>query len=286
MNRNYKICYLLLVSFLTVGTYAQSPIQPKSLEETITKSELFLTQENEETKTIVQANLTELIESLQEVRNKEEDDATFLRKVFIKTNRKELRRYSLYSTFAETMQNGNYGCLSGTILYSLILSHFNFDFEAIELADHVYLVAKNKTSTFIFESTLGSRGFISNKKEVDEALSSYNKRSLITESMEAVASAKNANNGNGINNKIGLTELAGLQFYNEAIRNFKNTQPLISLNYAVESHKLYPSIRIKQLMQILINEILYSEGLSEEMKEAALNNYIFHIREKKISQTK
>jgi len=39
-------------------------------------------------------------------------------------------------------------------------------------------------------------------------------------------------------------------------------------------------------MQILINEILYSEGLSEEVKETALNNYIFHIREKKISQTK
>ena len=225
MSRNYKICYLLLVSLLTVGAYAQSPIRPKSVEETVTRSALFLTQENAETKAVVQANLIELIESLQEVRNKEKDDASFLRKVFIKTNRKELRRYSLYSTFAETMQNGNYGCLSGTILYSLILSHFNFDFEAIELADHVYLVARNKTSTFIFESTLGARGFISNKKDVDEALSSYDKRSLITESMEAVASAKNDDKGTGINNKIGMTELAGLQFYNEAIRNFKNTQP-------------------------------------------------------------
>tara|TARA_R110001599_G_scaffold130882_2_gene306355 strand:- start:20417 stop:21241 length:825 start_codon:yes stop_codon:yes gene_type:complete len=274
------------VGFLHFNLYAQTPIQNHSLQETLTKADLFLADAQPEQRIEVHQSLTQLIDNLESIRNKETNDDAFLRKVFLKTNRKNLRRYNLYSDFSETLLNGNYGCLSGTILYSLLLSHFDFDFTAIELSDHVYLLVEKDKSKFIFESTLGSRGFIANKKDIDKALNGYSERSLVNQSMAAVASIKSSEQTSFINNRIGLKELAGLQYYNKAFESFKNSELITALKYTEESHDLYPSVRIKQLMQLIVNQILYSEGLTQEVKQNALNNYISHVRGNKISQTK
>lgn len=277
---------IIIVGFLHFNLYAQTPIQNHSLQETLTKADLFLADAQPEQRIEVHQSLTQLIDNLESIRNKETNDDAFLRKVFLKTNRKNLRRYNLYSDFSETLLNGNYGCLSGTILYSLLLSHFDFDFTAIELSDHVYLLVEKDKSKFIFESTLGSRGFIANKKDIDKALNGYSERSLVNQSMAAVASIKSSEQTSFINNRIGLKELAGLQYYNKAFESFKNSELITALKYTEESHDLYPSVRIKQLMQLIVNQILYSEGLTQEVKQNALNNYISHVRGNKISQTK
>ncbi|KOF02465.1 hypothetical protein OB69_11845 [Roseivirga seohaensis subsp. aquiponti] len=286
MRKRRYIWLIIVLGFLHVNLYAQAPIQQNVLAQTLSKADLFLADIEPEQREDAYKNLSQLIESLEVIREKESDDDVFLRKVFLKTNRKVLRRYSLFSDFSETLSTGNYGCLSGTILYSLVLFHFNFDFTAIELSDHVYLLVENGESKFIFESTLGSRGFIANKQDIENALSGYSERSMINQSMAAVASYRSSEQASSINNRIGLRELAGLQLYNKAIENFKNTELILSLEYAEASHELYPSVRIKQLMQLLVNEILYSEGLTKEVKENALKNYISHVRENKISQTK
>ena len=286
MKIRRDIWLIVLVGFLHFGLYAQTPVNNNSLTETLDKASMFLTDVEGDQKVKANQNLSELIESLEVIRKKETDDDAFLRKLFLKTNRKTLRRYSLYADFSETMLDHNYGCLSGTILYSLLLSHFDFNFEAIELSDHIYLLVENENSKFIFESTLGSRGFIANKADIDKALSGYNERSVVNQSMTAVASLNSNEQTSVINNRIGLKELAGLQYYNKAIESFKNTELITALKQSEQSHELYPSVRIKQLMQLLVNEILYSEGLTREVKQNALKNYISHIRENKISRTK
>ncbi len=286
MKKRRDIWLIIIVGFLHFNLYAQTPIQNHSLQETLTKADLFLADAQPEQRIEVHQSLTQLIDNLESIRNKETNDDAFLRKVFLKTNRKNLRRYNLYSDFSETLLNGNYGCLSGTILYSLLLSHFDFDFTAIELSDHVYLLVEKDKSKFIFESTLGSRGFIANKKDIDKALNGYSERSLVNQSMAAVASIKSSEQTSFINNRIGLKELAGLQYYNKAFESFKNSELITALKYTEESHDLYPSVRIKQLMQLIVNQILYSEGLTQEVKQNALNNYISHVRGNKISQTK
>ncbi|KYG83533.1 hypothetical protein [Roseivirga echinicomitans] len=286
MNKSRDIWLIIIVGFLHFNLYAQSPTQNNSLQETFSKADIFLADVEEEQRIEAHQNLAQLIDNLESMRKKENDDDAFLRKIFLKTNRKNLRRYSLYSDFSETLLNGNYGCLSGTILYSLLLSHFGFDFTAMELSDHVYLLVEKDNSKFIFESTLGSRGFIANKKEIEKALNGYSDRLVVNQSMTAVASLKSREQTSFINNRIGLKELAGLQYYNKAFESFKNSELIIALEYTEEAHDLYPSVRIKQLMQLIVNQILYSEGLTQEVKQDALNNYISHVRGNKISQTK
>lgn len=286
MRIRRDIWYIIIVGVFHFNLYAQTPVHSNPLKETLRKADIFLTDVEGDKKAEAHQNLTQLIQSLEDLRLKETDDDVFLRKLFLKANRKTLKRYSLYADFSETMLNHNYGCLSGTILYSLLLSHFDFNFEAIELSDHIYLLVENENSKFIFESTLGSRGFIASKADIDKALSGYNERSVVNQSMTAVASLNSSGQTSVINNRIGLKELAGLQYYNKAIENFKNSELITALKYSKASHDLYPSVRIKQLMQLLVNEILYSEGLTKEVKENALKNYISHVRENKISQTK
>jgi hypothetical protein len=183
------------------------------------------------------------------------------------------------------MLNGRYGCLSGTITYALILSHFGFKNEAVELSNHVYLKVYLDEEFIILESTLASKGFLDRREDIKDALIRYSKRGSNGEMM-AIASGNNSPLNSSIENKIGLIELAGLQRYNRAIETFKNSNLVSSLNYAVEADELYPSARIKYLMQLLVNEILYSQELSKEAKQDALNHYISHVRENKISQTK
>lgn len=286
MNKSRDIWWIIILGFLNFNLCAQTGIQNNSLQETLSKAEIFLVEAQPHQRIEAHQNLTQIIDNLEIIRKKENNDEAFLRKVFLKTNRKTLRRYSLYSDFSETLLSGNYGCLSGTILYSILLTHFDFDFTAIELSDHVYLLVEKDNSKFIFESTLGARGFIANKKDIEKALSGYSERLVVNQSMTAVASLKSSEQPSYINNQIGLKELAGLQYYNKAIESFKNSELVTALKYTEESHKLYPSVRIKQLMQLLVNQILYSEGLTQEVKQDALNNYISHVRGNKISQTK
>lgn len=284
IKRRY-IWLILTLGLIPIALYPQSEEDKGlSLNNSLANVEFFLIKQDSQQRNNVLQEFTSLISTFEALRIKEKDDRAFLHKLFQKTHRKSLNRYSLYSDFGDTMLNGNYGCLSGTITYALLLSHFNFKYEVIELANHVYLQVHVGASIVLFESTLAARGFMDRPADIKNALERYSQRSTNSAVM-AIATANDLPNSE-IQNRIGLTELAGLQLYNRAIQTYKNSYLISSLNFTLEAHDLYPSIRIKYLMQLLINEILYSKGLSEKVKQTALNNYVAHIRENRISQTK
>jgi hypothetical protein len=285
MIKRRNIWLLLIFGLLQTGLYSQSlEDKNQALNESLRKVELFLIKEDSQQRQKVLNEFTSLISTFEALRIKEKDDHSFLQKLFQKTHRKSLNRYNLYSDFGDTMLSGKYGCLSGTITYALLLSHFNFDYEVIELANHVYLQVHNGSSIILFESTLAARGFLDRPEDIKNALERYSQRRT-SNAMMAIAAANDLPNSE-IENSIGLSELAGLQLYNRAIQTYKNSDLVSSLEFTLEAHEMYPSIRIKYLMQLLINEILYSKGLSEKVKQTALNNYVSHIRENRISQSK
>lgn len=286
MRKHRNIWLLILFGFVQNSLFPQNiNTQNERLQETLRNIEYFISDEDSPKKDEIINHFISILKSLEAVRIKELDDHKFLNKVFLKTHRKSLNRYNLYSDFGDTMLSGNYGCLSGTITYALLLTHFGFENEAVELSNHVYLKVYLGDKTILFESTLASRGFLDRNEDIKEAMGRYSKRNLIGEMM-VIASESKSEIHSDIENQIGLTELAGLQRYNQAIENYKNSNLSSSLKYALDADKLYPSVRMKYLMQLLVNEILYSKELSNSAKQDALNNYISHIRENKISQTK
>ena len=63
----------------------------------------------------------------------------FLRTIFYKTHNKLLLNYDKLASLDQTIEKGTYGCLTGTMLYALILDHFKIAYEIIELPNHVFL---------------------------------------------------------------------------------------------------------------------------------------------------
>lgn len=285
MKRRTQIWFIVMIGLLCTPAISHSQSSDTSLSRTLEKANLFFVSHDEASNALAKVRLIEILEEMHSLREKTPDDFVFLRKMFQKTNRKVLKRYDRYADFNTTMTEDIYGCLSGTALYSLILSHFGFDHEIVELPSHVYLKAKHNNRVFVLESTLGSHGFIARSSEVEEALAEYNRQLSSPNDLMLVASVSE-NTKEKANNYIDLVQLAGLQYYNKSIVAYRNLDLISALNFAREANKYYPSVRIKYLMQLVINEILQSKNLSDQVKQSVLGNYISHLRHQKLSETK
>src|SRR5689334_20370888 len=66
------------------------------------------------------------LEKKQHSVKKEKD---FVRFIFTKTHQEYLKAFKPYASFNELFSDGDYNCLTGTILYALVLNHFGIQYE-------------------------------------------------------------------------------------------------------------------------------------------------------------
>lgn len=224
------------------------------------------------------------LNKLNQTKSRKKTDLEFLRAVFFKTHRKFLKRYDASATFPETMKTGTYGCLSGTALYSMILSHFGYEYEIIELASHVYLKATINNQIVLIESTIPEGGFLQSLHEINKLNEQYADNSRRLNSIIAIAGIDSENGQDTYQKSISLTQLSGLQYYNMAIYDLKDGALEAAFANAAESIALYPSKRTALLMEIVINKILQSKNLTKDLKSAILNTYVTQVKKKKLTQ--
>lgn len=233
-------------------------------------------------------SLDKLLYKLEKVRDRRSSDMAFLKSVFYKTHQRMLVKYDRLACMDETLTSGNYGCLTGTLLYSVILDHFGFEHQIMELPNHVYLQVSVGEKVVIFESTQPKEGFITEGYEVNERLEQYltdARKSIlhrtIGEGLEDGEKLPTA-----LSKPIGLQELAALQYFNESVKNYKNSSFGEAADHAMKAYELYPNRKNEMLMQLVINKILNQEKLKEELKNSYLNKYIQFVQKTKLSQTK
>ena len=145
--------------------------------------------------------------------DKWKSDKKLLKNLFHSVHQDFLHKYKPYDSFEALMTKGNYGCLSATTLYALILEELGFDYDIVELNFHIYLTVKSGEKLFLIESTDPTYGFISNQRRIAEKLQEYKEGNH----------ADGANKYNyevSLNNNITLRELIGLQYYNESVQAF------------------------------------------------------------------
>lgn len=237
------------------------------------------------TQRLYEGRLKDYISRLEKVKVRKHSDLQFLRSLFFKTHRSFLHKYSAGATLDETLKSGEFGCLSGTALYALILNHFGYDFEIVEMTSHVYLKVHLKNQTLLIESTLPGSGFISSEKRIVEATEQYTDESRKTNSLMAIASIGGLEEAAGTYQRsINLKQLSGLQYYNEAIFELGDQAYESAFLNARKALNLYPSLRTERLMEIVINKILQSKNLTKDQKTNILNSYITQVKEKKLTQ--
>lgn len=229
----------------------------------------------------------EIIRKLEIVRQRKKSDRLFLRSIFYKVHQKNLIKYDKQATMGQTLLTGNFGCLSGTALYALILDHFNFAYDIIELPNHVFIQLQVEGQDMLIESTNPEAGLIKINQGVIAAMKQkgFDPRKIEALATVGVESVDEWNILEG-HNKITLHELAGLQYFNEAVRLYIQKDYIKSMDMIDAAYTHYPSKRNEKLMQLVINKILKYDLIREELKNKYLEQYIKRIKLQKISRTK
>jgi hypothetical protein len=186
----------------------------------------------------------------------------FLRILFQKTHQKLLKKYKQHSTFNSMLSEGKYDCVSGSAAIGLLLQRYGYTFEIVETDYHVFIVVNLDGKNIVLESTLPVGGMITTPSEVEKYLDSYKPTEF--------ASLKSLNQGlagpdidysdNSIFRKVNLRQLAGLQYYNDAIVHFNSQAFGQAVEQLSKAYLLYTSERILGLRELSVDLAYQSFG--------------------------
>lgn len=173
--------------------------------------------------------------------SKYKSDRAFLKYLFYKVHNKILKRYTSHAMVSSTISEGKYDCVTGSAIYALILNHLGYEFQVRELDYHIFLEIRTQEGLVVLESTDPVYGFYSSSADISNLMEQFN--STTDESSYDFV--------NESNNRVGLKELAGLQYYNRAIQLYNNHEFDKALTAINKAHSLYQSTRVKEIRNLI-----------------------------------
>ena len=204
----------------------------------------------------IKSDLDALVDKL---RNKKEgfnDDDGFLEWAFYYVHRKKLGWYENYVSFGDIFLGKKYDCLTGTILYSYLLDQLNYQFSIYELDYHIFMVVHLNDKDILLEATDPLDGYINDRTEIKERIDQFIADGNSIIDIRGVGEIrKNLQGSHTVSKTVDLHRLAGLQYFNLAVKAFTNNQYDEAHSYIRKAEKLYPSDRILGVKQLMISSL-------------------------------
>ncbi|HEX6890440.1 MAG TPA: hypothetical protein VF141_07100 [Chryseolinea sp.] len=198
----------------------------------------------------------------------------FLEFIFHKTHQKFLKNFSEYASFPETLEKGNYNCLTGTALYALLLEHFEIPYQIVETNYHIFLLAETDKGSILFETTDPADGFVTDAEEIKNRIARYRQNSIQTARSSKTYYRYNFD----LYKTVTLDEVSGLLYYNLSIVAFNAKDLSLAIDHLGKAMELYRSPRIEEFSRIILLTVM--EGnLDPFEKERCLEN-IRSLRDK------
>ena len=197
------------------------------------------------------------VEMLKKKQKRYRTENQFLTFLFYRTHNKFLKHYEQYVTLTDLFEKGKYDCLTGTAFYTLLLDQLGYHYQIIETNYHALLLIDTPEGQYLFESTDFASGFLSDPLDIRERLDYYHN-----------LSADRSEDGNYYNFKhtqnyvIGLPEMVGLQYYNQAIKFYNQQQPQRANEYLEKALIFYQSPRIREFRKIVRSTLQSNQPLS------------------------
>lgn len=170
----------------------------------------------------------------------------FIRYAFYKIHNRYLKHYLQHTDLYELFEEGNYDCITGTAFYTLVFEALDIDYTIRELPYHVYLLVNTQDTgkQLLLESTDNMSGFVDNAEDIAARIDTY-KQALHDPASDFYKYSFK------IDESISLNELAGLNYFNEAIvhynqQNLADARELLSV-----AEELYPSKRMEALHHLI-----------------------------------
>jgi tetratricopeptide (TPR) repeat protein len=191
------------------------------------------------------------------------DSLSLLRIIFQKTHQRLLKDYTQHSSFSDLLESGAYDCVSGSAALGLLLDRYGYSYEVVETDYHVFIQVYLDGKTLILESTLPVGGMITAPSAVSDYLAAYlNEGKPVARNIsEGLAGTRVDASDNSIFRKVNLSELAGLQHYNEAIVHFNQQEYRQAIDLLSKALALYPSERIEGLKDLSIELAYHTYGV-------------------------
>jgi tetratricopeptide (TPR) repeat protein len=192
-------------------------------------------------KTAYKQELQAFCIELKQQRAEYKNQKKYLRAVFNKVHRKYLKSYQQFSVLSETLQTGDYDCVSGTTLYALVLQALGFDYQIKEAPFHAYLLVNlENNEQVLLESTNPIHGILEGQDYIIDTEKKYRLQTSLKNDIPLTPFTR----------AINLRQLAGLQYYNEAVVYFNRQEFKIARKILQKAWVLYPEDRIQTLLQI------------------------------------
>ena len=203
---------------------------------------------------------------------KKEQD--FVRYIFSKTHQLYLRKYEPYASFSDLFNSGSYNCLSGTILYATILTHFQIPFQVIETNYHIFLTVETEQGKILLEATDPVRGFVQSERDIEKRIAAYKENTVTVSNSKLTYYQFNFE----LFKSVSMEQLRGLLYYNKAVDSFNRKRLEESIGFLLSANELYYSPRIDEFSMILLLAVQQTDW-QPETKEKSLR-LIYAITQK------
>ena len=190
--------------------------------------------------------------------------------LFNLTHKWFFQKYREGSTFDRIFDVKEYNCVSATALYAIMLKEYNIPFVIKETPTHVYSLAYPKTKGIVLESTAPKDGYYYlDDNDVRKVVNSLVESKYFTKDEVSAKGVRNIYNEHFFSkDDINIRELAGLQYYNEAVAYLANKEYEQALNSGYKLELLYPSKRAEYLKYVILTNIL-SESDMDKLEDIA-----------------
>jgi tetratricopeptide (TPR) repeat protein len=194
------------------------------------------------------------------------NDLVFLRKIFSEVHRAYLKKYQRYATFDRLIEDGSYDCLTGTAIYAMVLDHYGFACFIHETSLHSYLIVQVKNRKVLFETTDPLEGFITDLTLIAEREDKYSQEiSSDFNNISGLTGYRGSQNTvRFFNEQIGLKDLAGLHYFNQAVIAYNIGNYRAAVRHLEKAYTIYPSKRILLLLLNSVQKILNEGALTKK----------------------
>ncbi len=257
---------VLLFSFSAIG---------QEVEPTPLYLNTFLSTDNQNFS--AQSSFDSFLEKLEKKRTSIKKEKDFVRYVFSKTHQEYLKKYEPYASFSNLFNGGAYNCLTGTILYAVVLNHFDLPYEVIETNYHIFLTVETAQGKVLLEATDPLNGFVETTREIEKRIGDYKQNTLTASNSKIRYHQFNFD----LYRPVSMEELRGLLYYNKAVDSYNHQKLAESIQYLVQAHELYVSSRTDEFSMILLRAVQQSDW-SDELKEKSIK-IIYSVGQKNSS---
>lgn len=244
-------------------TYQTSYEQEVLLDENATHLERLMAMgagASKERTLAVKADLDAFVQEIKSSNLMRASEVKLMKELHRKIHDRFLDHYKLVSPFNEIFETGQYNCVSATALFALVLEELNIPYNIQELPNHVYIMAYPETKAISVEMTaLRDAYYLPARKDVSRAVRILLELELTTmDEINQQGELHVYNRVYNTNSVVDLKQLAGIQYFNEAItaankNDFKAGFDAISkaeLFYNVEKTRLFKT----ELLYTLLDE--------------------------------